>query len=383
MGIILFNLMGTYWSFWLKIPSAKYIVIAWTFFLIGALVHAFRLAGLLPAQFWTMHALEFGSLLEIIAWGGALAHRYRCLYKQQEDKKQRLIQELIQSQALKERLNQALETKVVERTQELNQLNGNLLLKNQQLNDQQAILQKQKLKSDALNQLKDRLFSIISHDLRSPLNSLKSVLELIEQEDVSEVEFKELLPQINRNTHATVELLDNLLLWAKSQMHQVCVDKKSIDLSIITRKNIEFLALQAQAKQITIEARVQPGTLVFADEDMIALVVRNLISNAIKFTPQGGMITVETEQMIAFRRIAIKDTGVGMTAESLAQLFKAHNFSTRGTNNEKGTGLGLLLCQEFVEKNGGKIWAESIKGQGSTFYFLLLLPKQEFDLSNA
>jgi signal transduction histidine kinase len=381
MGIVSspLNLIGVYWIWWRRNPAAMYFALSSTFFLIGSLVHMLRNAGVLPLNFWTIHVFEVGIALEILFLGMALAYQYKRLFIDRHHTQKKLIQQLQENESLKDQLNQDLSNKVQARTyelqeanDELNSLNEELSQANESLSQQTALLENQKNEADELNKLKDKLFSIIAHDLRSPLNTLKGLLSLIEDERITPTEIQNVMPEISKNTTYTINLLDNLLHWAKAQMEEEAARPEYFDFRQVVSENFDLIQSQAAKKQISLDNNLN-GTIlkIYADKAMIHLVLRNLLSNAIKFTPEKGKVKVEVSRQNTHWLIAVKDTGLGIKAANLPKLFGYENFTTRGTANEKGTGLGLVLCREFVEKNGGKIWAESQEGFGSAFYFTL------------
>jgi PAS domain S-box-containing protein len=232
-------------------------------------------------------------------------------------------------------------------------------------------LQQQASELLALNQLKDRLFSIISHDLRSPLVSLMELMELADSEMVSEEEFKSFLPMLSKNVGYTTGLLENLLLWSKSQLQGETINPVTFDLKSLTFHKAEVFEKRLAEKTIELNDNIQKNTMIYADMDMIKLVLRNLLANAIKFCKMGDTIQISAMIGDEFTTICISDTGTGIKNEDMEKLFGAEAFTTRGTNNEQGTGIGLLLCKDFVEKNNGRIWADSKPGIGSQFYFRL------------
>lgn len=250
--------------------------------------------------------------------------------------------------------------------------NNLLREKNQQIEDQAQRLEE-------LNDIKTHLFSIISHDLRGPLSSLYGFITLNEMKEVSQDEINEMIPVLADKFKYTSTLLNNLLNWSKSQLDGYRVIPEPFDLKKQLSENVKVLSKQAQDKNIDITEKLKPDTQVFADKNMISLVILNLISNAIKFTPENGNIEIWTEDYkengSSFVKFCIRDTGVGITRDKLDMLFNETAFyTTDGTNHEKGTGLGLMLCQDFITKNNGEFWAESEPGEGSTFYFILPKP---------
>ena len=221
----------------------------------------------------------------------------------------------------------------------------------------------------ALNQLKDRLFSIISHDLRSPLLSLMEIIEMTDNGTVSEEEFRSILPHLSKSIGYTSGLLENLLFWSKSQLDGEIVKPVSFDLKSISKNKISFFEKKASEKGIEISDTIKTHTMVYADKDMIELVLRNLLANAVKFCGKGDKIAISAEANDHLVTVCVSDTGVGIMQEDVDKLFGLNAFTTRGTDNEQGTGLGLLLCKDFVEKNNGRIWVESVPNEGSKFYF--------------
>lgn len=223
-----------------------------------------------------------------------------------------------------------------------------------------------------INATKDKLFSIIGHDLKGPLNSLSSFVSLLHNhtDSLSKEEIKILSKDIDKSLKNLFTLLENLLEWSRSQAGNMDFKKEVFDLSSVVKENEALLRGQIENKGLTLRNETQEGVWVQAHRNSINTVLRNLISNAIKFTPAGGTITVSADALKDQWRINVTDTGVGMCETVLQKLFKiGTKHSTLGTAQEKGTGLGLILCKDFVEKNGGRIGVESKVGAGSKFYF--------------
>ncbi|MEI6141494.1 MAG: GAF domain-containing sensor histidine kinase [Mariniphaga sp.] len=230
------------------------------------------------------------------------------------------------------------------------------------------------LKLKELNAVKDKLFSIIGHDLRGPIGGFKSLIELlISGYDLSDTKsLIEILQMIQKSANSTYDLLENLLAWASSQRNEIVYAPEAIKLQEIASLTVELFTELTQNKGISIINHIQENTVVFADKNMLMTVLRNLISNAIKFTPNGKQILIATDQNDTEQMITIKDEGTGISPENLLKLFRnTEHLTTYGTNGEKGSGLGLLLCKDFIEKHNGTIWAESELGKGSTFKFTL------------
>lgn len=225
-----------------------------------------------------------------------------------------------------------------------------------------------------LNATKDKFFSIIAHDLRNPITTQFSLTSLL-IESYDEMKDEERMELIKAADHAgkqTYKLLENLLYWSRSQTGRLDYIPREIQLGELVRESFSLLLENAKAKSVTLIAPDNPEFAAFCDEDMIKTVLRNLISNAIKFSNKGGTVKILFEEKDDKKIISVVDNGVGISETQLQRIFKIDTVSsTPGTNGERGTGLGLVLCKEFVEKNGGKIWVESEVGKGSTFSFSL------------
>jgi signal transduction histidine kinase len=217
------------------------------------------------------------------------------------------------------------------------------------------------------NQIRDRIFSVIAHDLRSPLNSLQAIMGLIKVGTLKEQELTLLLKGLTDRVDSTSMLVDNLLNWARSQLHGFQLAPARLDLRIVAKGQTELLIPQAESKNITLLNSVLIPMMVYADQGMVEVVVRNLVSNAIKFTPKGGEIILSAERKGEMIQFSVSDTGVGMSAEVKEKLFSGSYFSTLGTSMEVGSGLGLMLVKEFTEKNGGTCTVQSTPGKGSVF----------------
>lgn len=227
------------------------------------------------------------------------------------------------------------------------------------------------------NATKDKFFRIIAHDLKSPFNSIFGVSELLEENinEYSRDEIQELISMISRTGQSTFKLLENLLEWSRSQTGQIKFKPEKVDTETIIQNAISQAESAAKMKNISVDYTNQTEEI-FADENMIVTVLRNLINNSVKFTEEGGQIHIKTSNTNNEVLFEVSDTGIGMTQETISKLFKmGEKIGSLGTNNETGTGLGLILCKEFVEKHGGKIWAESEANKGSQFYFTLPLGK--------
>ena len=226
---------------------------------------------------------------------------------------------------------------------------------------------------------RDKLYSVIAHDLRSPMGSIKMVLNMLIlnlPSDTIGPEMYELLTMANQTTEDVFSLLDNLLKWTKSQIGKLKVVYQDIDMVEVTEGVIEIFSMVAELKKISIRLETPSKLEVYADIDMIKTVIRNLLSNAIKFSNEETEILVTVQEQEGMAVVSVKDSGCGIDEENQKKLLHTDtHFSTFGTNNEEGSGLGLLLCQDFVIKNGGRLWFTSAKGEGSTFSFPIPLKK--------
>ncbi|PIB35980.1 hypothetical protein BFP72_11525 [Reichenbachiella sp. 5M10] len=226
-----------------------------------------------------------------------------------------------------------------------------------------------------LNQSKDKFYSIIAHDLRGPLSNLLQLGDLIhdEQYKYDETSRNTLITSAFKNAKLTYNLLDSLLEWASANSGLMTYAPRQLSLESMAEECINFYTLKAEAKNITLINSLRPTSSVYADYDMTLTVLRNLLSNALKFTPKGGTIEfIAQEGPEHYLSIGVKDSGIGMSQEIIEQVFSLKILtSTTGVENEKGFGLGLKLCKDFVTRNKGGIWIDSKLGQGSTVWFSL------------
>jgi signal transduction histidine kinase len=229
-----------------------------------------------------------------------------------------------------------------------------------------------------LNATKDKFFSIISHDLKGPLNTLTGFLQVLDMQvdAFSADELKDFAKDMNKAVKNQIDLLDNLLQWSRSQTGTIDYSPEVLNLAEVVEDNQSLLQAVAQAKGIQILIPIDKKLRIYADSNMLNCVFRNLIANAIKFTNPGGVITIDAIQREDQVEVRVKDNGIGMNELTLNRLFQLDNYhTTTGTSNEKGNGLGLILCKEFVETNGGAIWVESEENKGTTFHFTVPLQK--------
>jgi signal transduction histidine kinase len=244
---------------------------------------------------------------------------------------------------------------------------ANFLLKER---NKQIDLQKQQL--IGLNATKDKIFSIIGHDLRSPLASLRGLMELVSNDRLSQEEFIEVSKSLKLNLEYVHEDMDNLLSWARTQLKGFEPVISEVNLCEAVEEKILLLNESAKSKALTLASDIQPATAVMVDKNNLDIILRNLIGNAIKFSLPAGTVSISVVYNKGMFEVSVADTGVGLTKDEVDKLFRPEShFSKPGTNREKGLGIGLLLVKEFVEKNGGTISVKSQANMGSTFTFTL------------
>jgi signal transduction histidine kinase len=263
-----------------------------------------------------------------------------------------------------EYMNRNLESLVEERTRELNIRNQEIQQKNENIEAQNAELK------ESLD-FKNKIFSIIAHDLKSPVASLVQNSILLDY-DLEEEKRQQLITSFRELSSAALNLIDNLLYWGRAQGDQVNFNPGNLDVKPVIEEVYTLLREMAAQKSITMEAYYEGGTMAFADKELLEIVLRNLVSNAIKFTGEGGKVLVEIKddpEKEHFLQIAVRDNGIGIPEKRLKDLFGTRDMvSTAGTAREKGTGLGLRLCYELVKLHNGDLRIESVKGSGTTVY---------------
>jgi signal transduction histidine kinase len=252
--------------------------------------------------------------------------------------------------------------KLEKRTQELEELTKTLELKVEERTEELQIA----------NKTKDKFFSIIAHDLKNPFNYLIGMTGIINEymDSMEPEELKELIGKLQESAKNAFNLLQNLLDWARSQRDALQMNPAPVSINLIVTNSITPLLDLALEKDIVISNKIDTETKVLVDEYMITTVVRNIVSNAIKYTRNNGEVSFTSNEKDGMMTISVTDNGVGMSERILGKLFKiGENVTVKGTKDEGGTGLGLILCAEFISKHKGKIWAESKEGEGSTFHF--------------
>jgi signal transduction histidine kinase len=251
------------------------------------------------------------------------------------------------------------------------------------LEKQKDILAEEQIRTEAIleqthhleevNQVKDKLFSIVSHDLKDSISSIKAFLDLLKEDSISKDEFYELIPELSENANNASSLLFNLLNWSKSQMQNLEPKPELFNIQEVFQTKIALVEQKVEDKRIVLIDESQDD-FIYADRSMVEIVIQNLITNAVKFSRTGDVITISNIEANGKSLICIEDTGVGISKDNIDKLFAAHkNFTTAGTKNEKGTGLGLSIAKDLVELNNGRIWVESTEHVGSKFF--VELPK--------
>ncbi len=324
-----------------KVKNADFYIVAWSFGIVGLVVHVLVLQDILPYNLFTKYALILGNAVGIPLFSIALGNRINTLQK--------------------------TNTVISIEKEYLDNLNMELALMNEELKTNTAYLAE-------VNTAKNKLFSILGHDLRAPIGSLEGMLELMNIGMVSYEEFQELMPQFHKNVKNLQSTLENLLQWSISQMEGMNAQPMEVSVKMIAEEQMLLFAEVSKEKYISLKAELLENIMIWADENHVRLLLRNLINNALKFTHEGGEIKILATAQLHLQTvvISVQDNGVGIPPEQANKLFKKNlSFTTYGTGGEKGTGLGLQLCQEIVGKNGGKIWVVSEQGKGSTFSFSL------------
>lgn len=253
-----------------------------------------------------------------------------------------------------------------------------LKAKNKQIRCQNISLKKQTEDLKGINNMKDRLFSIVSHDLKDSISSIKALLDLLRDDTISKDEFEELIPHLSENATNASLLLHNLLNWSKSQLQNLKPQPELFNIREVFYEKMTLLEQKLQEKKVVLidESQVE---FIYADKSMVEIIIQNLMTNAIKFSRLGDVITISNKDHHGNSLMCIEDTGIGISEEHLNTLFQNTAFSTIGTQNEKGTGLGLTICKELVELNHGRIWAESTPNEGTKFFVELPKAKIKVD----
>lgn len=264
----------------------------------------------------------------------------------------------------------ALNTELIKKSKEIANINDNLKKLNEELSIQIKLTNEQYKELEILNNIKNKFFSIISHDLRSPLNTLTSLMAIYREGDVTEEELREMLLKLEDTVINTGAFLNNLLEWSKNQLEGIVISPVRFDVSISIDHNVNLFERKISQKHLTVINNVQAATIVYADPDMINVVIRNLLSNSIKFCMAGDRIIFDSYLKEKFVVISVKDTGPGISKAEGERLFSLDN-TVSSSNGEKGNHLGLILCKDMVVQNKGNITFESNLGEGTTFWIEL------------
>ncbi|MCE2996038.1 MAG: 7TM diverse intracellular signaling domain-containing protein [Cyclobacteriaceae bacterium] len=331
------------YCFYKKYRPARYFLLAWVALLLAAALFSLRNLGFIPANWLTDMALYIGGILQTLFISFALGDRINLLVKENQVAKEKELQ-------LEHLAKEKLEQEVKDRTEEIQN-------KNEQLEE--------------LNEVKDKLFSVVAHDLKGPLNSLKGTLSILRMGVLSKDEFNELAKSLDTQLIQTTYFLENLLQWGRTQIQGELYSPQPIHLDELAKTTIDLLHSEIEQKKIRISLESMDHAKAFGDKNMTLTVIRNLLSNAIKFTNSGGSVRCIIQPKDNLWIVSVVDSGTGIPPKYLENIFSLKGISTLGTREEKGTGIGLVLCKEFVEQNGGKIWCESTLGKGSTFSFSL------------
>jgi two-component system, sensor histidine kinase and response regulator len=263
------------------------------------------------------------------------------------------------------------EKSIREKNEALQQSNAEITARRDELGRQAAALKEKTNELMELNHVKTKLFSIISHDLRTSVYSVKNIFDALDKGYITGEEMLKIAPQASSEISNSIDLVNNLLGWARNQFHEIKVNPQTIDLVKITETAMRLFAQQAHKKSIRLVNKISVYVFAYADADMISTVLRNLISNAVKFTNEGGNITIRTEPDGNYIRLIVSDDGVGMTEDAIQQVFNNEYYTTLGTGHEPGTGLGLMICRDFVKLNSGRLDVKSKPGEGTSFIVTL------------
>ena len=263
------------------------------------------------------------------------------------------------------------EKSIREKTEMLKLSYANIIAKSRRIEEQSVLLQEKNMELTELNNVKIKLFSIISHDLRTSVYAVKNILDALTKGNFSKDEIQSNIQGVTEEVNSCVELMDNLLSWARNQLNENKVILQKLDLGRITEYTYKLYSKKAAEKNIELINNVEPYSCAFADADMMKTVLRNLVGNAVKFTRHGGRIEVITEKTDGHIKLTVNDNGVGISEYALKKIFSNQYYTTLGTGKEMGTGLGLIICRDFVKSNNGDFDVLSKKGEGASFTITL------------
>ena len=338
------------YAVWIKgNKSARFMAFAFSFYLIGIVLLNLNITGIIHRNFFVAHAMEMGSIIEISLLSLALSDKFSRLKKEKEEAQLELIN-------IQRVTNEELEKKIERRTKKINQQN---------------------LELEESNKVKDKLLSIISHDLKGPLNSFQTLLAMMLKDELTKDNINMYTSHLNNKLGLMINLVDNILNWVRTQMGGMNFDIHKLQLKELVKENIHLFSSQAELKAIKIIDEVPDGIRILGDKNVVRMVIRNLIANALKFTKNEGQIFISTTLQENLVLIEIRDTGIGIPPEKMKMLFTDAHFTSPDTNHNAGTGIGLLLCKEFLSKTSGEIWVESEVNKGSSFKFTLPVVEEE------
>ncbi|MEI9918898.1 MAG: sensor histidine kinase [Bacteroidota bacterium] len=337
-------LTSAVYCFMKNFRPARYFLLAWGSLLVLGILLLLRNVGLLERSWVADNSLYVGGILQVLLISFAFGDRFSALQRENIEAKERA---LLREHQEKERLEREVEL----RTEEIR-------LKNAQLEES--------------NNIKNKLFSIVSHDLRGPLISLQGILDMVSMDSLSPEDLKKYTDKVGVRLHHTADFLDNLLQWSRMQMQgeKIVIAAEKFPLQHLLISSTQVLRAEADRKHIRLSIDA-PVVDVYADMNMMQTVVRNLVSNALKFTHPAGKVDLTAMQKDGFVHVRVSDSGIGIAEENIPKLFTLHGVTKPGTQLEKGTGIGLAVCKEFVERNGGTIRVESKLGDGTTFEFTI------------
>ncbi|MEO9870495.1 MAG: ATP-binding protein [Ekhidna sp.] len=316
----------------------------------------FRELNYLPDNFLTRYVIQIGAVAQVVLFSLGLSdrlNRTRKMLASEKIEKEKLAREKeIEKKRLIELQRNELEQQVTERTKELEETLTQLKISASDLRE--------------LNEVKSRLFSIISHELKSPLTTVDSYLNLFinHYNKLSQEELSDLSDKTRFSLQNLTLLMDNLLLWSRLQQDNLTFNPIEIDLRKVVDKSVKLFSLLLEQKKIKLKIEHEvDDTILMADKDMLEFVIRNLLHNSIKFTPKHGQVKIAARSINNLSNISIEDSGIGMTNQMIVQILnKGEGFTRNGTEQEKGSGIGLLMCKDFVEKNGGSLDIKIQKG---------------------
>jgi signal transduction histidine kinase len=341
-------LVAAGYCFFRKFRPAFFYLLSWVTLLFAALFFSLSNLGIFRDYLNTNSTgLMIGCVLQMLLISFALGNRWNILVRENQQVKDQEVR-----RGLEEK--QRLEQEVQLRLEEINHKNEKL---------------------EEVNRIKDKLFSVVSHDIKGPLSALHMALSLTKNNTLSQEEFRHLTGMLEVKFNQTSEFIENLLQWANVQLRGETFHPTKFGLRELVDHVVMLAEFELKNKNIRVENSIEE-VCSFADVNMIKSVVRNLLTNAMKFTQAGGLVRLYSKLERSEVMVMVQDTGIGIPERNRQLIFSLDIVTTPGTGQERGTGLGLVLCKEFVERNGGRIWFETEEGKGTTFYFTIPLAKQ-------